>query len=199
MAKLLIKTQGFDNQVIHLNLGVNRFGRSPGNDFIIEHATVSSKHCEIALGNGEVTVRDCNSTNGTYVDDEPVSEAKLVTGQMLRLGDVNFFVESTDVNIAIPKFEVARPAPPVVLTDGSLVCPRHKHARATHQCTHCREVLCDECVHRLRRRGGKILKLCPLCSHACDPIGGEKKKKKGFLGFLRTVKLPFVRNIKDGD
>jgi len=195
MAKLIIKSQGFNNQVINLNLGVNRVGRSPGNDVVIEHATISSKHCEIALGDGEVTVRDCGSTNGTYINDNPVMEAKLGAGQILRLGDVDFLVESTDVTIAIPKFEVVRPAPPVVLTDGSLMCPRHKNARATHQCTHCREVLCDDCVHRLRRRGGKLLKLCPLCSHACEAIGGEKKRKKSFLGFLqRTVKLPFIRH-----
>lgn len=200
MAKLLIKSAGFGNQVINLNLGVNRFGRSPGNDFVIEHATVSAKHCEIALSDGEVTVRDCGSTNGTYINDQPVMEARLAEGQVLRLGDVDFLVESTDVTIAIPKFEVARPAPPVVLTDGSLVCPRHKHSRATHQCTHCHEVLCDECVHRLRRRGGKLLKLCPLCSHTCEPIGGQKKKKKTFLGFLqRTVKLPFLRIEKDAE
>jgi hypothetical protein len=198
MAKLMIQSEGFGNQVINLNLGINRFGRSPGNDFVIEHATVSSKHCEIALGDGEVTIRDCGSTNGTFINGEPVMEARLAPGQVLRLGDVDFLVESTDVTIAIPKFEVSRPAPPVVLTDGSLICPRHKQARATHQCTHCREVMCDECVHRLRRRGGKLLKLCPLCSHAVEAIGGEKKKKKGFLGFLqRTVKLPFVRTAKE--
>jgi hypothetical protein len=200
MAKLMIKSAGFGNQVINLNLGVNRFGRSPGNDFVIEHATVSSKHCEIALGEAEIIVRDCGSTNGTYINDEPVMEAKLAAGQVLRLGDVDFLVENTDITIAIPKFEVVRPAPPVVLTDGSLICPRHKQIRATHQCTHCREVMCDECVHRLRRRGGKLLKLCPLCSHAVETIGGDKKKKKSFLGFLqRTVKLPFIRNTKDAD
>jgi hypothetical protein len=200
MAKLIIQSAGFDNQVINLNLGVNRFGRSPGNDFVVEHATISSKHCEIALSEGQVIVRDCGSTNGTYINDQPVMEAELSEGQILRLGDVDFLVESTEIKIAIPKFEVARPAPPVVLTDGGLICPKHKHARATHQCTHCREVMCDECVHRLRRRGGKLLKLCPLCSHVCEPIGGEKKKKKSFLGFLqRTVKLPFVRSGKDSD
>jgi pSer/pThr/pTyr-binding forkhead associated (FHA) protein len=200
MAKLIIQSAGFDNQVINLNLGVNRFGRSPGNDFVVEHATISSKHCEIALSEGQVIVRDCGSTNGTYINDQPVMEAELSEGQILRLGDVDFLVESTEIKIAIPKFEVPRPAPPVVLTDGGLICPKHKHARATHQCTHCREVMCDECVHRLRRRGGKLLKLCPLCSHVCEPIGGEKKKKKSFLGFLqRTVKLPFVRSGKDSD
>lgn len=200
MAKLVIQSPGFNNQVINLNLGVNRFGRVSGNDFVIEHATISSKHCEIALADGHVTVRDCGSTNGTYINNHPVMEAKLSPGQILRLGDVDLLVESTDVTIAIPKFDAPRPAPPVVLTDGGLICPRHKHARATHQCTNCREVMCDECVHVLRRSGGKLLKLCPLCSHVCKTLGGEKKKKKTFLGFLqRTVKLPFVRTGKDTD
>jgi hypothetical protein len=200
MANLLITSPGFNNQVINLNLGVNRFGRAPGNDFIIEHATISAKHCEIDLGNGEVTVRDSGSTNGTYINGRAVMEARLSAGQILRLGDVDFLVESTDVTIAIPKFDVPRPAPPVVLTDGSLMCPRHKDARATFQCTECREVLCDQCVHRLRRRGGKILNLCPLCSHECTPLGGARRRRKSFLGFLhRTVKLPFLHNSKDPD
>src|SRR5579872_2111122 len=101
MANLVIQSPGFNNQVINLNLGVNRFGRIPGNDFIIEHATISSKHCEIALSDGQVTVRDCGSTNGTFLNDQPVMEATLAEGQILRLGDVDFLVESTAVNIAI--------------------------------------------------------------------------------------------------
>jgi hypothetical protein len=54
--------------------------------------------------------------------------------------------------------------------------------------------MCDACVHRLRRRGGKVLKLCPICSGSCEIIGGEKQKKQSFLDILnKTVKLPFVR------
>src|SRR5260221_9247931 len=100
MAKLVIQSQGFNNQVINLNLGVNRFGRSAGNDVIVEHATISSKHCEIALGDGVVTVRDCGSTNGTYINGQPVMEAKLAPGQIFRPGDVDFLVESIEVTIA---------------------------------------------------------------------------------------------------
>jgi pSer/pThr/pTyr-binding forkhead associated (FHA) protein len=197
MATLVIKSQGFDGQIIQLKMGPNRFGRGPKNDFQIEHSTVSSHHCDIILGDGEVTVRDCNSTNGTYIDGKAVKEASLTAGQTLRLGDVDLFVESTEVSIAIPQFDRPMAAPPVVLSDGSLICPRHKNARATHRCTHCREVLCDACVHSLRRKGGKVLKLCPLCSHACELIGGEKKKKKTLLGYLqRTVKMPFLRETK---
>jgi len=61
--------------------------------------------------------------------------------------------------------------------------------------------MCDACVHLLRRRGGKPLKLCPLCSHKCEPIGGQKKKKKSLLSFLqKTVKLPFLQSAsKEGD
>jgi hypothetical protein len=197
MARFLIKTEGFNGRVIDLNLGVNRFGRSRANDFQIEHLTVSASHCEVVLSQEEVLVRDCSSTNGTFVDGEPIKEARLAAGQVLRLGDVEFLVENTDLTIAIPKFEEAVAAPPVVLTDGSLLCPRHNDAPVTHQCTHCREVMCDECVHRLRRRGGKLHKLCPLCSHAVESLGGEKKKKRSFLGFLqKTVKLPFLGGQK---
>jgi hypothetical protein len=194
MARLQITSPGFHDRVIELRLGTNRLGRSPANDFQIDHPTVSGQHCEIVLSETELILRDCQSTNGTFIGEEAITEALLIAGQKLRFGDVELLVENTDVTVAIPKFEIQRPAPPVVLTDGSLICPRHRHSRATHQCTHCQEVMCDDCVHHLRRRGGKALKLCPLCSHKCVRIGGEKQKKKSFLGFLqKTVKLPFLR------
>jgi len=194
MARLVIKSAELGDRVIELNLGFNRFGRSPKNDVQIDQATVSAMHCEIVLADEGVLVRDCDSANGTFVDAQRIKEAKLSAGQTLRLGEVELLVETTDVTIAIPKFDMPRPAPPVVLSDGSLICPRHPTARATNQCTHCLEVLCDACVHQLRRRGGKLMKLCPLCSHPCLPIGAEKRKKKLLFGLWRkTVKLPFFK------
>lgn len=189
------------NPVINLHLGVNRFGRSPDNDFQIDHATVSARHCEIVMQDGDLRVRDSNSTNGTFVGAEQVAEGRLCAGQILRLGDVELLVETSDMDIAIPRFDVPRPAPPVVLADGSIICPRHPEAKVTHQCTHCHEVLCSGCVHRLRRRGGKVLELCPLCSHRVEPLGGQrKKKKKSFFGFLqKTVKLPFFQGVREDE
>lgn len=199
MAKLVIKSDGAPNRVIQLHLGVNRFGRSPDNHFALDHPTVSGMHCEIVVGDDGVILRDCGSTNGTFVNGQLVKEASLSPGQTLHLGEVELLVESTEVVMAVPKFDAPHPTPPVLLEDGSMLCPRHKDAPATYQCTHCHEVLCDACVHRLRRHGGKVLKLCPLCSHPCERIGGPaKKKKKTFLGFLQqTVKLPFAS--KRGD
>ena len=178
-----------------MNLGVNCFGRDPKNHFAINHSTVSAHHCDIILTAEAVLLRDCNSTNGTFLNDQPVQQAVLAAGQILRLGDVEFLVEATDVTIAIPKVERPQPAPPVVLPDGAMLCPRHPTARVTHRCTHCHSVLCDTCVTRLRRRGGKTLKLCALCSHPVESLVAEKPKKNALLALLqKTIKLPFARS-----
>jgi len=101
--------------------------------------------------------------------------------------------------MAIPQFERPRqqPLPPVVLPDGTLTCSRHPQSHATYKCTHCKEVMCNACVHVMRRKGGTPLFLCVICSHKCERIQvAQPKKKKSFLGFLQdTVKLRFKHTI----
>ena len=146
-------------------------------------------------------IRDCDSTNGTFLNGEPVMEAWLDPGQKLRLGDVELLVESTDVNVAIPQFERPRQIapPPVVLPDGVLSCPRHARPAATYKCTYCNEVMCNACVHVMRRKGGAPLFLCTVCSHKCERSRSRQpKKKKGFLGFLQdTVRLKFRHSARE--
>lgn len=188
MARLLVKTDGLSAKLLELKLGANRVGRHPDNDFRLDHSTISSVHCELILQDSGVILRDLESTNGTFVDGEAVREMKLSPGQVVRLGDVELLVETTDCTIAIPKFSNPElPAPPVVAEGGAVICSRHPHAPVTHQCTACKEVMCGTCVHRLRRKGSKrILMLCPICSGAVQPIGGETKTKKKSL-FERIV------------
>jgi hypothetical protein len=192
MARLQFKTAGFEGREVELSLGINRLGRAPESQIRIEHPTVSGTHCELLLGDAEVCVRDCGSTNGTFLDGTPVRDATLFPGQTLRVGDVELLVADTGVSIRIPKFEVPTQAPPVVLPNGSTSCRRHEATIAAYRCQRCRELLCEECVHRLRRRGGKLLRLCPLCSYPVEVIGGEPRKKKSFFSRLRqTTKLLF--------
>ncbi len=200
MARLVIKSEGFRDQILELRLGINRLGRGPANDFVIDHPTISARHCEIELGPEGVQVRDCNSTNGTYVQQRSVNEPlPLWGGQTLRLGDVELLVENIEVAISIPKFDVPMPSPPIVLENGGMLCPRHPQELVTHQCTHCRRVMCDACVHKLGRRGGKPLQLCPDCSHRCEALVKEPKRKKSLLGFLgKTAKMRFLRALKSG-
>lgn len=194
MARLLVKTDGVNTKLIDLKLGANRVGRHPDNDFSIEHPTISSVHCEIVLMDSGVVLRDLESTNGTFVNDKPVREAKLSPGEIVRLGDVELLVESVDAKIAIPQFaDFDLPAPPVVRKDGAMACSRHPHAPVSHRCTACKEIMCEACVHRLRRKGSKkILLLCPHCSGAVEPLHGPAKtKKKSFFERIvgETVKM----------
>jgi hypothetical protein len=135
------------------------------------------------------------------VNGDPVKEAKLMQGQTVTLGEVDLFVESTEVNVVIPDYERPRPKPPVVLPDGVMICPRHKLAPAKYKCTHCSEIMCSDCVHVLRRKGGTPLFLCPLCSHKCEPIQvAVEKKKRSFVEFLQdTVKLKFKATVNQNN
>ena len=105
MARLLIKTEGLEQRTLELRLGVNRVGRDPDCDICIDHPTISTIHCELALTDDGVYVRDCHSTNGTFVNGEPVRKRGWIPARTLKLGDVELLVESTDVNMAIPQFE----------------------------------------------------------------------------------------------
>jgi pSer/pThr/pTyr-binding forkhead associated (FHA) protein len=194
MARLSVKTDGLNARLIDLKLGRNRIGRHPDNDFTIEHSTISSVHCEMILKDSGVTLRDMESTNGTFVNGERIREMELIPGQIVRLGDVELLVETTDAKIAIPAFSNPDlPAPPKVRKDGALFCSRHEHATVTHQCTACKEFMCEACVRRLRRKGGKkTLYLCPLCSGAVELIGAPAKtRKKSLLERMvgETVKM----------
>jgi len=191
MARLLIKSDGLESQTLELRLGVNHVGRDPDCDFPIAHPSVSGLHCELVLSNDGVLIHDCDSTNGTFVNGEPVKEAWLRAGQTVQLGGVKLFVENTDIAIAIPQYERERPKPPVMLPGGVILCARHPDLQATYKCTHCGEVMCGNCVHMLRLKGGRPVFLCLLCSHPCELISvGEPPKKKPMFGALRrTVKM----------
>jgi hypothetical protein len=195
MARLLIRTEGLQNRTLELRLGVNRVGRTPDNDFQIPHTTVSSHHCEFVVTNDGVYLRDCDSTNGSFLNGVPVKETWLAVGQEVRLGKVELLVETTEVNIAIPKYErpPETPPPPAVLADGTAGCARHPELPAIFRCPHCGQLMCQNCIHVMKRQGGAPLFLCNLCSHKCERITTAKPvKKRGFLGFLQeTVKLKF--------
>lgn len=56
--------------------------------------SVSSKHCELFLRGSELYVRDLNSSNGTYVNQQKVyQEIKLSSGDILKLGQLSLFVQ----------------------------------------------------------------------------------------------------------
>jgi FHA domain-containing protein len=205
MARLLIKSGGTGTQAIELKPGVNRVGRNPECDHLIDDPAVSESHCEILLENGFVLVRDLGSTNGTFIEQQPITESALYNGQTLQVGPLEMVLEAPPPRVALPEMPFLEPQAIVStatrLTDGYEACLNHEGRHAIWECTHCLRFYCDTCIRRLRRVGGKHIKLCPACSFPCklSPWSQWMKNKKKSLvsliagkfkdGFKRTVKL----------
>jgi pSer/pThr/pTyr-binding forkhead associated (FHA) protein len=94
MAKLVILSEGMTGRSHELTAEKTTIGRLEDNTFTIGDPSVSSHHCEVLLRGGDVIVRDLNSTNGTYINGERITEAPLKPGQILRLGQVELRLES---------------------------------------------------------------------------------------------------------
>ena len=56
-----------------LDQPVTSAGRHPGSDIFLDDVTVSRRHAEFRLENGEFRIVDIGSLNGTYVNREPVA------------------------------------------------------------------------------------------------------------------------------
>lgn len=72
---------------------VTSIGRRQDCDFCIPLTVVSRRHCEINQDSGKITIRDLKSRNGTFVNGEPIEEALVKAGDVLRIGPVEFVVQ----------------------------------------------------------------------------------------------------------
>ena len=68
---------------------IRTLGRAIGADFIVDVALVSRVHCRLtALKDGELEIRDLESTNGTFVNGARVETARLAPGDRIKIGRV---------------------------------------------------------------------------------------------------------------
>ena len=129
MAKLVILTQGLTGRAHELNVDRTTVGRVEDNLFQIAETSVSSHHCEVLLRGSDVVIKDLNSTNGTFINDQPVTESVLKPGQTLRLGTVELKLE-TGAGAAASASAPANAAPdapakaPLRKAESTMVVPR---------------------------------------------------------------------------
>jgi pSer/pThr/pTyr-binding forkhead associated (FHA) protein len=69
-----------------------RIGSGSDNDLCITDRHASRNHCEIFARDGQAWVRDVGSTNGTFLDDLRVVEARVSTSSRLRVGSTELCV-----------------------------------------------------------------------------------------------------------
>jgi ABC transport system ATP-binding/permease protein len=71
---------------------IKTMGRSPGAEFVVDAAMVSRLHCRLTAGATELHVVDLESTNGTFVNGQRVTQATLKEGDRLGVGRVDLVV-----------------------------------------------------------------------------------------------------------
>jgi hypothetical protein len=185
MPKLIVKTGREAGREFQLRDGINRVGRSPGNEVEIADPSISGVHCELEVAEIGVAVRDLNSTNGTFINGKQIARGILQRGDVLTLGQVDFTPELPEVNITVPKLEFEESQGAAFLEDGTPACFNHRDISAKFRCVKCEQWWCNDCVRLLKRLNGEFLKFCPDCSAPCVPLqGAPSVSKKTFLGRL---------------
>ena len=93
MAKLVVLSEGLTGLTFELKVEKTTVGRLEDNTIQIAEPSISSHHCELLQRGPDLVVKDLNSTNGTFINGEKISEAPLKPGQILRLGQVEMRLE----------------------------------------------------------------------------------------------------------
>jgi pSer/pThr/pTyr-binding forkhead associated (FHA) protein len=86
---LLIPVDRPDSPVA-LSRDIVTIGRTTKSDICIRSSAVSRDHARLLVAAGSVTLVNMSSTNGCFVNDEPVTKHRLRDGDLVRIGDRSF-------------------------------------------------------------------------------------------------------------
>src|SRR5689334_5397077 len=103
MAKLTLNHGSSNPQIVELRPGLNKIGRADGNDVQISDPSVSGFHCELVVEEIGTVVRDLGSTNGTYIDGQPIKEKIIQRGQTLVIGKVPVLFQAEEARVSVPE------------------------------------------------------------------------------------------------
>jgi transcriptional regulator with PAS, ATPase and Fis domain len=87
---------------VQLSEDLARVGSAPGNHLALNDPTVSRAHCELRLRAESVVIKDCGSTNGTFVEGVQLREGEVKPGTSVRVGNSVFRIESAGLPTFVP-------------------------------------------------------------------------------------------------
>lgn len=109
MGQIRVISGDLEGQVFGLILMPITIGRESDNVISIDESKVSRHHAVLIPAEAGYTLRDLNSTNGTFVNGQPTQERRLLDGDVIRVGCLEMQYESNVADRpAIPTS--ARPA-----------------------------------------------------------------------------------------
>lgn len=93
-AKLIVSLDDEVIQTLDLTRDRITIGRRPYNDVVLDSPSISGEHAMIATVLNESILEDLNSTNGTYVNSQPIKKHFLQNGDVIEL--VKYRIEYFD-------------------------------------------------------------------------------------------------------
>jgi pSer/pThr/pTyr-binding forkhead associated (FHA) protein len=112
LASLLVRSGALRGRRLPITLAAVNIGRADYNDLVIADPSVSTTHARLQRKDDVWVLSDLGSTNGTYVEGEPVTgETALTPGTTLRFGDVAALFEPHDEPRPAAGGEARPPAP----------------------------------------------------------------------------------------
>ncbi len=89
---MLLVYKNADGTQVEKKLGKEpiSIGRSEEADVVVHDAKVSRLHCGIRYQEGEYFIKDLQSRNGTFVNNEQIRDMKLTLGDRIRVGSSIF-------------------------------------------------------------------------------------------------------------
>jgi hypothetical protein len=119
MAKVYLKFNGAVIKEYKLTKEATTFGRKPTNDIVIDHPTVSGFHGKIKKEGEHFFVEDLNSTNGTYLNGQPVKSAAVknrdkigAAGHILEFVTDDLSVATDEAGLETPDTSASQDASP---------------------------------------------------------------------------------------
>jgi pSer/pThr/pTyr-binding forkhead associated (FHA) protein len=111
-----VKGKNFD-----LDLEKTTIGRNATNMIVIDHVTVSGRHCCIVKTGNKFSVADLGSTNGTRVNSKEIKESDLHPKDLVQVGSVEFLFDAEGVESSEPAQPLAHAQ--VEVTSGPATAP----------------------------------------------------------------------------
>lgn len=88
MIRLILNYEGSDLPTHELFGDFVFIGRAPSNQIVIDHPAVSAQHALLLRVRDFYWLKDLNSTNGTQINGDFVTDAELKDGDKIRFGSV---------------------------------------------------------------------------------------------------------------
>jgi pSer/pThr/pTyr-binding forkhead associated (FHA) protein len=96
MSRLVLNCEGVGIVTHDLARDIVMIGRAPLNHIVIDHPTVSAQHAVLLRTGDSYSLKDLNSTNGTQINGDFVTDVELKDGDTIRFGSVIAFFARGD-------------------------------------------------------------------------------------------------------